>query len=652
MRSIEPGRAVPAFGPAVGVGRQAGPHRILSSPLGWLTVLAGVTLAVGLGYWEYLGHWHNRWVSLYHDRNAHYQAGLSVACELRQGHMLRALLDLDAASLGWPVLHPLLLAAVLTVGGLEPRLAVLPSLAGWWLAAAGSFWLAGRCAPRGWKWLAGAAAAAMVLTSPAVRVMATDVMLESLGLGLTVAAGVAYVRWVEQPSPGRAAGLGLVLSALFLHKYNYWGLTVVGLFLTELLRRSGYYLTAARRMLAAIPWRQWLAGQRRRPLNYAILVLLALSGLIVWRGGLHVDWGSGHWGIRQPRLLVNAAYVLVLLRLGGWWWSEGRRWWRRTFSPSAVRLCEWGLIPPLVWLALPFRLQYFVWYAGPGNDPGVLRHSFVEKIQFYLQGWVTDYHIWAPLAGLTGVAAAAGTFVLLQRRWRQAGWHVLPVMAFTAAALTLVHPNEQMRFVHTWAPLLWPTAAAGATWLLDRLICQAVKLFRARQPGPAGYWLPAGLAAGLGCAAGVAMLQPPRVSELFGKGYSPASWSVRNVHQAYLPLLDGRSPTAVLCSLPEASWRWPFIEQFGHKTNLRNNLREIGAFDPVPAAAAARWLEVTPVETIVYIEVPPESPMWEPPPQGRDNRVLGEALRRQERFMLQEELAVPPLATVQVWRRR
>src|SRR5262245_13281512 len=96
-----------------------------------LVLLAAVGIVAFAAHTAYREHLRARWSSVYHDRNSHYQVGLNVACELRNGHILRAVLDLDAGSMVWPALHPVFLATVLTVAGPSPVVAVLPSLLGW-----------------------------------------------------------------------------------------------------------------------------------------------------------------------------------------------------------------------------------------------------------------------------------------------------------------------------------------------------------------------------------------------------------------------------------------------------------------------------------------------------------------------------------------
>src|SRR5262245_42703234 len=138
-------------------------------------VVLGLVLAIGVvafgAHAAYRENMRLRWSSAYHDRNAHYQAGLNVACGLRNGHIIGALLDLDGASLAWPVFHPLCLAAVLTVAGPSPLAAVLPSLFGWCASALLAFLIARRLGGE-YGTAGGLVAVALFLASPALRALA------------------------------------------------------------------------------------------------------------------------------------------------------------------------------------------------------------------------------------------------------------------------------------------------------------------------------------------------------------------------------------------------------------------------------------------------------------------------------------------------
>src|SRR5262249_40396445 len=151
-----------------------------------LGVVIGTTLVLaGQLYGHFLATHRHLWDSGTHDRNAHYLYVLRLATDVRQGEVLRLLEDLNSTRV-WPPLQGVVGAAVLLVGGLDYRLAVLPSLAGWVATVVFGFLCARRAVRHGGN-LAGFVAAVFILASPGHRAFATDVMLESLGAGLTLA---------------------------------------------------------------------------------------------------------------------------------------------------------------------------------------------------------------------------------------------------------------------------------------------------------------------------------------------------------------------------------------------------------------------------------------------------------------------------------
>jgi hypothetical protein len=598
--------------------------------------------AAYLTHRHYVSHLDIRWSSIYHDRNAHYQAALCFACELRQGHFWRALLDLDAASVAWPLLHPLLLGIILTVVGPAPEAAVLPSLGGWILTAILAFVLVRRLGGQNGL-IGGLLTVGLILTSPALRIMATDVMLESLGLGLTLATVVAYAAWVQHPSSRHAIWLGAALSLLFLHKYNYWGLAVISIGIHEIIRNRNYAIHNINNLYKYIISKKFIMSQITNFLNYSIIFLVIVSLVIVYCDGISIVIGDLHLGIRRPRLLIQLAYILCLIRLGKWWFTLGRRTVEQECGVPHRRLVEWAVIPTLVWLALPFRLQFFVWYAGPGNDPGILHHTFWQKCNYYFEGIQNNYFIHPWIAIASYILAFIGILGFITSNHNNSWKWTIPLLFTISCSLTLMHPNQQMRFVHTWFPLLWLISGVGLSFLINCAISVTHLFVKPILTCTIGILLISGIIA--------VMPQAPQVQPEFGRGYGVPSQSLRQVYNAYLSHLTGQETTTILCNLPEASWRWPFLERFGHKNGLRHNLREIGCFDPVTLEDARRWLAVTQSQTIVYVEIPPHSPLYEPPPQGRDNSAIQLALSEQDRFQRIHYYTLPNLGTVSVWRR-
>src|SRR5262249_32697003 len=101
-------------------------------------LLAGAVVLAAIAYAQFLEAPRQLWSNAVHDRNAHYMLGLSFALDLRQGNISQFLHDFDGARI-WPPLHGMLVALVLLVWGVDYRLAVLPSLAGWVGAAVFGF---------------------------------------------------------------------------------------------------------------------------------------------------------------------------------------------------------------------------------------------------------------------------------------------------------------------------------------------------------------------------------------------------------------------------------------------------------------------------------------------------------------------------------
>src|SRR5262249_53210149 len=178
----------------------------------------------------------NLWSDAIHDRNAHFATGLSWAEDIRHGRLLQFISDFDKART-WPPLHDGALVGITSlISGGDPRWAVLPSLAGWVMAIVFAFLLARRCVAANGN-IAGAAASLFVAVSPAMRAFATDVMLESLGAGLTLAVLYAYVVAVQNRSSAACRWLAVGLTALIFEKYNYWLVVVFALVAADVCRQ-------------------------------------------------------------------------------------------------------------------------------------------------------------------------------------------------------------------------------------------------------------------------------------------------------------------------------------------------------------------------------------------------------------------------------
>ena len=200
-----------------------------------------------------------------HDRHSHYMYGLNLALDLRTGDIVRLFHDFDRLRV-WGPLHPILVALSQLVGGPDHRLAVLPSLAGWIMTIWFAFLTGRRLLPTGGD-AAGLLAAFFVAISPAHRAYATDCMYESLGAGLSLAALYFYLAAVQDQSRRAAIALGVTLSILFLHKYNYWLLVLFGLTLGEFARQPRAWLAYARSVCQRGRLPAWAIAEIKQPLH-------------------------------------------------------------------------------------------------------------------------------------------------------------------------------------------------------------------------------------------------------------------------------------------------------------------------------------------------------------------------------------------------
>jgi hypothetical protein len=602
-------------------------------------LVLGVALALaGLTYTRFLEVDRHLWTGGGHDRNAHYLYALKLATDVRGGKVLRLLADLNEGRI-WPPLHGVLAGAVLLVGGLDYRLAVLPSLAGWVGAALFAFLLARRAVRRGGN-LAGLAAAVFVLASPSHHAYATDVMLESLGACLSLSALYFYLATVQSGGgskwPGRL--LGLSLTALFLHKYNYWLLVVLALVAATALGRFDAVRQWPSRLLAGIDWRKGLRGQWRQPLNYVLAVLLALVGIIYWRGERPIELGGRSLSVFPPHNFIHAAYVVLFLRLIPVW-RRGGRAWMDGLDARAAQVVRWHLLPLAFWFLLPKHPSYFLWYISPANASDSQKANFLEGVTSYTRWAVEDYHAatWsAVLAAVLAGAAALGW-----RRLRPGGPAVLLFFAL-ALALTVAHPNRKGRNLHSWLAAGWVAAGMGlAVVVHGRLTAGHPRL----RP-----WL---ASAALG---GIALAHVPALT---ARGHAPEGGpepdkvSFLEMTDCYLPDLDHSARATILSEVTvKPMVQWTYLERYGRWDRLEENWYGFGPPGEGNRQGFVNWLGTTSCDTIVFFERTPGPTIWEDLPECVLHAELRDLLEAQSVFRRDQRREFRQIGcAVSVWRR-
>src|SRR5262249_8777891 len=290
------------------------------------------------------------WHDVHHDRNGHFNFALDLALWRRNFDVVEFLLHLERARV-WPPVHGLALASVLTIGGIDVRLAILPSLIGWVATIALTFLIARQLlADRRGGITGGALAVAFALASATFRLITADVMLEGLGAALTALCFYAYLRVRDEPESERWWGvMALSLTALFFEKSNYWLLTVVPLAIAQLSEDMRGWFDWTRARLAVIDLR---AIARDASVMGAAFLLLVVIALYV-RGPTVVHVFGTRISLYRPENLVTILWRILFLR--------GVRLWQANRAAidkigiAGRRLFYWHAVPIAVSFLLTSR---------------------------------------------------------------------------------------------------------------------------------------------------------------------------------------------------------------------------------------------------------------------------------------------------------
>ena len=530
-------RTVPATASALDVLMLAGVGAVA------LTI-AGYVLA------DYLRNSDLLWRGIYHDRNGHFNFGVDLALAIRNLDPIQFFSDLEKARV-WPPLHGLVLSAVLLVGGIDHRLGIVPSLAGWVLTIV-FVWLVARrlfC-----DRVAGSFAAAVAVTltaaSPAFRLIAGDVMLEGLGAGLSAMALWAYMRASPEPENApRWRLLGLVLTALFFEKGNYWGLVAAPIALGLALENAGQSIGRTRAAIRRID----AAAIAVRALRDPLLILAVISAVafawLLQAGPTSIVVFGRNVSLYPPQNLLTVTYALLFAR-ACLIWRANRGAFDAALGVRGQMLFYWHVVPVAISFLIPKRLYVFLWYIGPTHYAPMQTHSLPDTVALYWNAFIDGFHV-APSVGLLAVALAAFGATQLHRFPRSA--RVVFLMAVVGAMAVVLHPQHQGRFLTSWIFSMWIAAGLGAGAALQWLLAER------------SNWLRAAVAvAAVAALAAANMLQKP----------SAAAY-VHAIHPT-VRRLGSRTGSALPCGLEQRTRHWhchhvwlqPAV-QLGHQGALR-----------------------------------------------------------------------------------
>jgi hypothetical protein len=608
----------------------------------WLPVFLVIGVALALAvvqYRQFLDVHRQLWYSGAHDRNAHYLFSLRLAGDLRDGRVGHWLESVNSARV-WPPLYALLAYGALLVGGFDYRLAVWPSLVGWWLAMVFGFLAAGRMVPRGGN-LAGALAVLFIGLSPAHRAYSTDVMLESLGAGLSLVVLYAYLVSVQGDSGRSGRWLGLALTALFLLKYNYWLLVLLALGVSETWSWRQRLWSAGWTVLRAVDWRRLAWTELSRVSNWAILTILVATGVVYARGDRPLVILGREIGLYPPFNLLQVVYWIAFVRLLVWWRSAGRTW-ADGLDVRVGHVIRWHLWPVAWWMALPKHIGPFLWFLSPSNAGETQQSSLAAGLSDYA-GWaLTDYHVSLACAS---IAAALFLIALLATPALRRGGVAVLLLVLIGTFLAAKHPNRKGRFLHSWIAAGWVCGGAGVALLIYGRV--TARLPRVRP------WLACAAVGGVTFAHFAGGFPTAHAAE---GGPHPELPCLLDVTDSYLPDLDGNQTVVVLPGV--AVWpqvQWTFLERNGRLERLEDHRTGFGPVGEANRQAFREWLSTNRVATIVFIEAMPGPQAitgWEPISEVHLHEELRDLLEQQRVFRLARSQEFPRHGcVVTLWKR-
>ena len=403
------------------------------------------------------------WADFYHDRNAHFAMGVNLALALKTADPFWFVSEIEKVQV-WGPLQRLILAAVLAIGGIDHRLAIVPSLIGWILTMAFTWLITRRLFE---DQVLGTFAAAVALTllgvSPAFRLLGSDVMLESLGAGLSGFALWAYFGVREdQSNPRRWRVLAIALTLLFFHKGNYWGLVATSLLVAYASEHLGQWGGLCFAIFRTINVRVLARSAIRDPLLIVLVLIIAALTFLFVRGGLTVFGRNVSYN--SPINLTELAYDVLFVRLLVAW-HKHRDAIRLALGVPGRELLAWHLMPVAVSFLVPKRLTAFLWFVGPAN--GGRSFDAVDGIRTYYVAFTEGFHAAPSIAFLVlGLAVIA----IGHLRQLPAGARAIVALALLSFVAVVIHPQHQGRFLASWLFAVWILAGAGAANIFGLLV--------------------------------------------------------------------------------------------------------------------------------------------------------------------------------------
>ena len=589
----------------------------------------------------HLAHADLLWSGATFDRVGHFSFGQELALAIRDLDPVWFFSVLEKAKV-WPPVHGLVLASILTVGGVHHELGIVPSLFGW----AATIVLVGVLAMKSFQdsflgTVAAVFAVALTSASPVFRLFGTDVMLEGLGTALSALCLLLFARAMDRSnSAQRWQHLAIALTVLFFTKYNYWLLCAATLVVVAAMsqrsplaswRALRRYLNAASATAIRVSRDRFVAAGGALLLVVVVLYVLGPTAVMVFGSSV---------SLYPPHNLTTAAYACVFIAL---WrnWRSSRAAFDDFLSTRDQKLFYWHVLPVAISFLLPDRISTFLRFIGPFHVGGGGQSSFADGLHLYTAAFVEGFHSMPWLGWLVLALFVLG--LLGYAKLSNYGRTVL-VFALVCAFVVFLHPQKQGRFLTTWMFAVWigsgiglaqfvsfvlPRSLGLARWFAVAFLGTFLLTFAYRTDVPAtAYW--------------VAARSPQSVSDL-------------TLTEAYLPLLDGQREFAVAASFGRSDLlSWTARE----RCQCRRIVEQpwIASFFPTreeARAGMASLIAETSAMTLVVIDAPLYRSDNQDPRFIQHRRAgFADALRQQTRFVRVRKILVPDhYASISIWER-
>jgi hypothetical protein len=582
------------------------------------------------------------WHGLLQDRNVHFDAGLQLAVAL-QNFDVSTFLGLRLQPHIWPPAADLSLAAVMILGGMDLRLAILPGLVGWTCAAVLIFLIARGLFSDQWTGnVAGALAVTFALASPAFRLISADVMLEGPGAALTAFCLYAYIRAQGETPAGSErwwGALAIGLTVLFFEKYNYWLMIALALAIAYVSEDLSGWLRWIRTH-AAMATPDMTRAIFHDPFIIAAAALVVLDIVIYASHPTTVDWFGVHVVVRDTwKDLATAIWAVLFIR-AVLVWRKYREPFDTALGFAGRRVFYWHLFPIGIFFLIPKRIVDVFWFVGAnwGQKPFSFRP--VHAVSWQWLGFSQGFHV-APWIAILVLLLAAVSAVGLSGL--QVGARAVLLLAVLSAAAVILHPNQEWRFQASWIFSLWILAGAGGALILSLLTAHFATFAR----------VAIAAAAVAGIAASESRYGWTDMAYAAASHPRPGEPTDLDFAKAYLPYVHGGRKVGFLTTLAENNfYGWTLrancrCEEKVHGPELER--RQLQSREEYRIATAA-WLKQTSLDVIVVID----ATLGEIPDPGY-NALSGQidAIKQDARFRAVATVPVPTFgATVTIFRPR